>query len=360
VAQTRILIVAQAFKGTLSVAEVAEALQRAADGTSSNIRTIMGSDGGDGLLEAVQGSVGRRGQMVVAGQFGDPVKAPFAWLDDRTVILESRLICGLSLTRPEIRNPLRASSRGVGEAIREAAGEGASTVVVGLGGSATVDGGTGMARALGWRFLGAAGRELPEGGGALAELERGLPGPPLSVRVTGLADVRNRLTGPDGAVVYAPQKGADPAAVTRLGLGLDRLVDVLAADDPRAQARANAVSAGAAGGLGFGLLHFAAAELVSGASWVLERAGFDAALRQADLVVTGEGAFDATSWEGKLTGEVLGRARAAGVPVALLAPRATGVPDGVVVETGGGEWTGDALARRAARAMRRALRLPLS
>jgi glycerate kinase len=146
----------------------------------------------------------------------------------------------------------------------------------------------------------------------------------------------------------------------RLSTGLDRLVSVLERDDPAARSRAQSTSAGAAGGLGFGLVHFAGGALVSGSAWVLDRLGFDGLLAEADVVVTGEGAFDSTSLEGKLTGEVVRRAQAAGVPVALVAPRAAAVPPGVVVESGQGQWSAEDVARAAERALRRVLRLPLS
>ena len=316
---------------------------------------MVGSDGGDGLLDALQGHLARRSQVVAAGPFGVPVAGEVGWLDDITAIVETRLFCGLALAQSLGKDPMRASTRGVGEALLQIRHLGARTVYMGLGGSASVDGGTGFARALGWAFDDHRGGALPDGGGELWRCAHVGPAPFPDVRVIGLADVGNRLTGPDGAVVYAPQKGASPDQVGQLGRGLDRLVTVLQAIDPEAAPRALAAGAGASGGLGFGLLEFAGGALVSGAAWVLERIGFDQALAGADLVLTGEGRFDATSWEGKLTGEVIRRARAAGKRVALVAPSVVEAPPDLVVESGGGQWTEADLSRAAERALRASL-----
>jgi glycerate kinase len=167
--------------------------------------------------------------------------------------------------------------------------------------------------------------------------------------------VRNPLTGEAGARVYAPQKGASPDEVERLARGLERLAAVALAQGEGAPPEAP--GSGAAGGLGFGLLLFGGGVLRPGAEWVLQAVGFAQALEQAALVVVGEGAFDSTSLEGKLTGEVMRRAATARVPVLLLAPRANSVPDGVLVESGGGAWSAADLERRAAEAVDRALRL---
>jgi glycerate kinase len=266
-------------------------------------------------------------------------------------VIESRLVCGLSLIPVSRRDPLGTTSKGVGELVTQLSGAGARTVLVGLGGSATVDGGTGMARAWGFVPLDASGRELAEGGGGLADLARFEGGQAPAVRLVGLVDVRNPLTGDRGARVYSAQKGAGKDAVERLARGLERLATVSGRPD-----LADAPMAGAAGGLGFGILFFGQGTLVGGAGWFLERLGLSDHLKGARLVVTGEGAFDATSLEGKLTGEVLTAARRAGVPAALLAPRADHVPAGVLVESGGEQWNAGELARRAQALVERALR----
>jgi glycerate kinase len=211
-----------------------------------------------------------------------------------------------------------------------------------------------MARAWGWRPCDATGREIPDGGGSLAHLETLVAGRHPAARLTALVDVLNPLTGPSGAREYAAQKGATPEQVELLARGLSRL-----AEFARAEGREDLIfqaGAGAAGGLGFGITFFGGGSLVPGAAWVLDRIGFSAALKGADLVICGEGAFDATSLKGKLTGSVISRAREAGVPAALMAPRAQAVPADVLLETGGGRWTPDDIAHRAAVLVRRALR----
>jgi glycerate kinase len=162
------------------------------------------------------------------------------------------------------------------------------------------------------------------------------------------------LIGDRGARVYAAQKGAGPDAIERLGRGLDRLA-ALAAEGGKGHL-SSVAGAGAAGGLGFGLMYFGNGSLTSGADWFLERRGFATRLGQVRLVVTGEGAFDATSLEGKLTGQVLAAAGRAGVPAALVAPRAELVPTGVALEAGGGAWDAAEVARRTQRVVERALR----
>ena len=350
-----VLVIAQAFKETFSVAEVADRVGAGVRAAGGEVALVYGSDGGDGLLDALRSGLAGREIHAVADPLGRPVPVEAGWLDGRTAVVESRLVCGLALLAPRERNPLRTSTRGVGELIAHMASLGAERVLVGLGGSATMDGGVGMARAWGWMPRDSRGVPLPEGGGALRRLARLDPGERPGVQLVGLCDVQNPLAGPSGARVYAPQKGASAEQEEELAAGLERLATVcgrwcggnLAAKP----------GAGAGGGLGFGILWFGSGELRSGAAWVLDRAGFDSLLDQATLVVTGEGSFDRTSSEGKLTGEVLRRAKGAGVPALILAPQAEGVPEGVLVETGGGIWSGDELERRARDATARAFRL---
>jgi glycerate kinase len=347
--------VAQAFKGSLDAAEVATVLEHAIRGVGATPRVVRGSDGGDGLLDALNGLTVRRSQHPTEDSLGRPLTVPIDWLDESTAVIESRLSCGVALLAVEERDPLRTSTRGVGVLVQAAVSAGARTVYVGLGGSATMDGGVGMARAWGWVPRDAAGRELPEGGGGLRDLERFDPGAPPQAGVIGLCDVSNPLLGTRGARAYARQKGATPVDEDQLAEGLARLADVMGQGGPGA--RGSQPGAGAAGGLGFGILEFARGRLEPGAAWVLDRVGFGAALSEADLVLVVEGAFDRTSLEGKLTGVAMSRARAAGIGIALAAPSATDVPDDVPYETGGGQWGLAELERRAGRAVERALRL---
>lgn len=319
----RVLVCPTAFKGTLSAQQATDAI---AKGTreawpSAEIRRLPLSDGGPGLLDALRalagGSVER---WRVRGPPGDAVEGRCLWAEDGAVaVIESADACGLALLGGA-RWPLEADTRGVGELISRAVAEGASRLVVGLGGSASTDGGTGLARVFGYRFLASDGTELPPGGGGLHRLARIVPGARPEASVLALADVANPLTGPDGAArTFSPQKGASPAEVDRLEAGLERLAERVAEDLGVGVAQLS--GAGAAGGLGAGCVAFLGAELVSGSDWVLERTGFDRALEEADVAVTGEGAFDGTSRAGKIIGRVLERAAGAGVPVVLICGR---------------------------------------
>ena len=355
-----VLIAPAAFKGTLGPRQVAEALAagvRRAFPDASVLECPV-ADGGNGLLDVVLPVGALRERLQVTGPVGDPVAAELGWIDSETAILESATACGLALVEPEERDPLRTTTRGVGELIWTAADRGAKTVVVGLGGSATVEGGTGAARGLGWTFADAAGQPLAEGGGSLADLATMGRGWGLDARVLALADVATPLLGAEGAApVFGPQKGARPEEIPRLAQGLARLAELWAqAGRPEL---ATLPMGGAAGGLGAGLVFFARAELVRGAEWVLERVGFDAALAKADLVLTAEGIFDRTSLVGKAPGEVVRRAQAAKKKVAVVAGRVEGML-GVHAVGGGADGRlldGPALAQMAEQVAREALHL---
>ncbi len=350
----RVLVCPTSFTQSLSASDAAAALGagilQARPG--AEVRELPLSDGGPGLLEAIEtAGNGKEERVPTTGPFGDPVLARTLWMGPNEVVIEAAEACGLHLVPPAIRDPLRADTRGVGILLSRCADSGASSVVLGLGGSATVDGGTGMAKTLGWRFLDTDGQPLPPGGGALARLDRivppdgapmGTPPPALpmapTLDVVALADVYSPLLGPDGAARrFAAQKGADPEEIELLEYGLTRLADIAARDLGRDVREIP--GAGAAGGLGAGCLLFLGAELFPGAGWVLERVGFDSELASADLLVTGEGAWDATSDLGKITTEVLTRAAAARVPAVLVCGRIDSpVPDGVRVISGEGSW----------------------
>ena len=352
-----ILIAPAAWKGTFTPRQAAAAILAGVRRALPDARMVVLpiSDGGDGLLEAVLPDGARREAVPVPGPLGVPVEATLGWLDEVTAICESAAASGLALVPRDGRDPLRATTRGVGDLIRAAAGRGARTVVVGLGGSATVDGGTGAARALGWRFFDAERFDLAEGGANLSQLASVMPGPRLACRVLGVTDVTAPLLGPMGAApFFGPQKGAKPDDVLLLAAGLERLTRVMVeAGYPDLAATPGG---GAAGGLGAGLMWFAGGELVPGAPWVFERIGFDAALAAADVVITSEGRFDRTSLVGKATGEVLRRAEAAGRRAVVLAGASEGVPEAPVV-TGKGLVDPVALAALAERAMRERLGL---
>ena len=308
------------------------------------------SDGGPGLIEALAAARGGEIRTVqVPDPLGRTVPARVLLLElegSPTTLVETADACGMHLLDESELDPMRLGTGGVG-ALIEAAAALAHTVVVGLGGSATVDGGAGMAAALGWRLLDEQDRALVSGGASLSGLARILA--PESgrwavssrssrdhPRVIALADVRNPLTGPRGAAaVFGPQKGASPTDVRALDAGLVRLADVLRHD--LGVHVASIEGGGAAGGLGAACVAFLGAELERGADFVLRAVDFDRHLATASLVVTGEGGWDAQSSMGKVTGEVISRAGRAGVPVLLVAGSVVGeVPDHVTVARGEG------------------------
>ena len=326
-----ILVAPTSFKGTIGAAEAARALAEGARDALPGIDVVELplSDGGPGLTDAIRAARGGDlHNVVVRDPFGRPARARIllADLDDGpAAIVESADACGMHLLAREELDPMRASSDGVGELIAAAARH-ADRVVLGLGGSATVDGGVGMARALGWRFLDDAGRALEPGGAALRRLAHvRAPSAHAAPHVVPLADVTSPLTGALGAArVFGPQKGASAADVDLLDEGLSRLANVVRRDVGIDAAALP--GAGAAGGLGFGSVAFLGAALERGSNWLLDAVDFDALLARATLVVTGEGSYDAQSSLGKVTGEVIARAARSGVPVLLVAGRVEGAP----------------------------------
>lgn len=325
----RILVAPQAFKGSLAAADVAEAI---ADGLDAGwpwpappeITLLPLADGGEGTVQAFTASYDPPGGIVpveVAGPLpGQRVPAELGLASGHppTIVIEMAQAAGLPLVPPDQRDPTRTTTAGVGELIRAALDWGAWRIVVGLGGSATNDGGAGMAQALGVRLLDAQGRDLPPGGRALADLARidltDLDPRLAQTTIIGLTDVTNPLCGPLGAsAVYGPQKGATPAQVAQLDAALAHYATIIERDLGRAVAEIP--GAGAAGGLGAGLLAFTGATLHAGAEVVLDALACDARLAEADLVITGEGRLDDQSAFGKLTGTLAARAKAQGVPV---------------------------------------------
>ena len=321
----RVLIAPQSFKGSVDAVGVASAIARGfrrawPDAICDELPL---ADGGEGTVRAlVHATGGRIRRARVHDPLGREIEAEWGILGDgRTAVVEMAAASGLPLLREDERDPRRTSTRGTGEIVLEAATSGVDRIIVGIGGSATNDGGTGMARAFGFRFLDRSGRDLPEGGAPLADLHRieGQMDPRLvRVAIEVASDVRNPLCGPEGAsAVYGAQKGASDAMVEELDRALSRYADVVerfVGRDVR-----HVPGAGAAGGLGAGLLAFTDARLRSGAELVMSVTGFEARARAADLVVTGEGRIDAQSASGKLTGSVIAAAAALGKPVAAIA-----------------------------------------
>ena len=337
----RVLVAPDKFRGTLTARDAAQAI---ATGwrrvrPDDELELVPMADGGEGTLEVLVHAGG--GQIVrvrAGGPLGDPVDAPLGLIDadeGRLAVVESATVSGLALVSQARRDPLRATSTGTGDLVLAALDRGAYRVLVCLGGSATNDGGAGMARALGVRFLDAVGRELRPGGAALLDLAR-IDATERHRRVeltqiVGATDVDNPLTGPSGAsLVYGPQKGAssDDALVLDRALGhlaavVHRDLGVSPKDEP---------GAGAAGGLGFGLLAFCTARLRPGIDVVMEALGLEARIARADLVITGEGSLDAQSLRGKVPAGILRVAELAGIPIAIVCGRAeTTLPGATVV-----------------------------
>jgi glycerate 2-kinase len=322
----KVVVAPNAFKGTLTATQAATAIARGVREVfpDAEVVEVPVADGGDGTVEAlVSANHGAYRSAEVAGPLGDTVEARFGLIDSgRTAVVELAAASGLTLISPDRRDARRASTYGFGQLLEVARQAGVSGIIAGIGGSATNDGGAGMAQALGYRLLDAEGRELERGGAALARLERidpsGFDPAWRKVAVKVASDVTNPLTGPQGAsAVYGPQKGADPQAVRELDAALARLAEVMERD--LGKRVAGIPGAGAAGGTGAGLMAFLDASLVPGAPLVVEAAGLDAALRGAELAITGEGRVDEQTAYGKAPGEVARRAAAAGVPVILLA-----------------------------------------
>ena len=288
------------------------------------------ADGGDGTLDAFVSAGFERHPVTVSGPRGEPVSTAYARRGDVAVV-ELADASGLGRLGAGLA-PLGASTRGTGEAIRLAVEAGCREVVVGLGGSASTDGGAGLVTALGARILDTDGRPVPSGGAGLLEAARldlgSLPDLLDGVAVTLASDVDNPLLGPDGAAaVYGPQKGASPADVELLEAALTRWADLVA--DATGRDLRDAPGAGAAGGTGFGAMALLGAQVRSGAATVLELVGFADALPGADLVVTGEGSLDEQSLRGKAPFAVLAGARATGVPTVVVCGRCTLAPDQV-------------------------------
>ncbi len=319
-----IAIAPDSFKGALSAAEAAAAM---ADGfrrgwPAVRCRLIPMADGGEGTVDAWSAATGAaRVAARVRDPLGRTIRAAYARdARRRLAVIEMAAASGLPLLRPGERDPRRTSTLGTGDLIRHALDGGARTLLLGIGGSATNDGGTGMASALGARFLDRQGRPLAPGGGDLHRLHRidlaGLDPRLVSVRLQVACDVTNPLCGASGAAaVYGPQKGATPAQVRQLDAGLERLARVMAGQYPETAGLDRQPGAGAAGGLGFGLLAFCGARLGRGVELVAEAVGLERRLKGCILVVTGEGRLDAQTVNGKTPVGVAAVARRLGIPV---------------------------------------------
>lgn len=322
----KILIAPDKFKGGLSTVAVAKAiergLRRALDDRELAIVIKPIADGGDGTAEVLcEAASGSWTKHRVRGPLDAPIDARYCvgsfGGQGRVVIMEMSEASGMR--RTETLDPARANTFGVGELLLAAAETAADEIIVGLGGSATNDGGFGMGAALGYRFLDAAGRELTPEPFNLSNVRRVVAPDDLRLpRIVGAADVRNPLLGERGATrVYGPQKGADQRQVEELEKGLENFARVVARD--LGKDAASTPGAGAAGGLGYGLLCFCEARIENGFELVAERISLAEEIGWADWVITGEGRIDAQTLHGKGPAGVAAMARKAGKPVVALA-----------------------------------------
>ncbi|MGW2067598.1 glycerate kinase [Streptomyces sp. NPDC001953] len=323
----RVLVAADKFKGSLTAVQVAArvtaGLRRVVP--DLDVESLPVADGGDGTVDAAVAAGFERREVRVAGPLGHEVTAAFALRGD-TAVVEMAEASGLQRLPDGVLAPLTASTYGSGELLRAALDAGVRTIVFGVGGSATTDGGAGMLSALGARFLDGAGDPVPPGGGGLAELARadlsGLDPRLAMVDLVLASDVDNPLTGPKGApAVYGPQKGASPDDVTALDAALVHYAKVLEqAIGPRAAEHAASPGAGAAGGIGYGALVLGA-RFRPGIEVMLDVLGFAPALERASLVITGEGSLDTQTLHGKAPAGVAAAARAAGKEVVAVCGR---------------------------------------
>lgn len=333
----KIVVAPNALKESLTASAAAKAIAKGIRTIcpEAEIHCIPVADGGDSLTEVLLEALGGRlVETTVHDPRGKPIRAAFAWIEEgrmaKTAVIEMARASGLALLEPKDRNPLVTTTFGTGELMAIALAMGAKRIILGLGGSATVDGGVGMVRALGGHFWDEAGKELDGSGGSLESLASfslgDLPSRLHGIVVEAVCDVTNPLLGPEGAArVYGPQKGASPADVERLERGLCRLADVIQKElgiDIR-----NLPGAGAAGGMGAGVCAFLGGILRRGVDVVLDLVGLDQALDGADLVFTAEGRLDSQTPFGKAPAGVAERAYKRGIPCIALGGSISGYPE---------------------------------
>ncbi|MFS0559460.1 glycerate kinase [Terribacillus sp. 179-K 1B1 HS] len=322
----KIVIAPDSYKESLSALEAADAMERGFHSVfpEAEYKKMPMADGGEGTVQSlVDATKGKIEERIVTGPLGKQVKAFFGLMGDgETAVIEMAAASGLHLVPAEDRNPLITSTRGTGEMISAALDFGVDHIIIGLGGSATNDGGAGMIQALGGRLLDEAGREIGDGGGALSELAAidlaGLDERLKNVQIEVACDVDNPLTGPRGAsAIFGPQKGATPEMIELLDKNLSHFADV--AEKALRKSFREIEGVGAAGGLGASLLAFLDAKLKRGIDIVLDAVSFDEAVKDADLVITGEGRIDSQTIYGKTPIGVAKAAKKYDVPVIGLA-----------------------------------------
>jgi glycerate kinase len=318
----KIVIACNAFKDSLTSVRAGRIIARAFRRAMPDVEIgeVPIADGGDGTLDCIAAAVpAKRVRKKVPGPLFEPLTAEYLLIDNGgAAVVEMARASGLALLRREERDTVRATTLGAGLLIRDAAARGCEKIIVGIGGSATTDGGMGAASALGYVFRDARGRALQPCGANLARIKSidtsGVSDALKNIEITVACDVTNPLLGPGGAAyMYAPQKGASPAQVRQLEAGLKNLADVAARDLGKDFRRTP--GAGAAGGLGFGLMTFLNARLVSGIDMMMQATDLERRLKGAGLLITGEGRMDAQSAQGKAPFGLLRIAKKHGVPV---------------------------------------------
>ena len=328
----KILIASDSFKGSLSSGEVASAVRTVLLEVLPEcvVYSLDISDGGEGLVQALAPALGAD---TVSAQVHDPlgriIEAQYA-VKGGSAIIEMASASGLTLVAEDERDIMKASSRGLGELILDALERGCRDFIIGIGGSATNDAGTGMLSALGWRFLDSSAQTLPDGGGSLeriVQIDESTVDPRLcEARFKVACDVDNPFYGPEGAAaVFGPQKGASPMQVQALDRGMRNFAQLVLESGGTVAVREGAgvdlqavPGSGAAGGVGGAMSAFLAAPLLPGAHLVLDALGFDSLASDCDLVITGEGRLDLQSLHGKACHAVLQRSLALGVPVVAI------------------------------------------
>lgn len=324
----RILIAPNAMKGSLSATDFANAIGEGlllADSTFELLKRPL-ADGGDGTAQIVVNALnGTYVTTKVHDPLGRLIDSGFGWIDEnRCAIIEMAEASGLKLLATDELSPMITSSSGTGELILEALNRGAAKIILGIGGSATVDGGLGMMKALGFRLLDSAGNEISNGGDGLIELAQietdNVSAALFTCEVIVATDVVNQLLGEEGAArIYGPQKGATPLMVQNLELGFENYIQVIEHRSGKDLTRL--IGGGAAGGIAIPLVAFLNAKIVSGAELVMDLLGILNDLRSCDLVITGEGCIDIQTINGKGAVVIAKAARNAGIPVIAMGGR---------------------------------------
>lgn len=322
----KIVIAPDSFKESMTALEVCEAAERGLRRSIPEVQTVKipMADGGEGTVQAlVDATNGTFTSLTVTGPLGLPVEAEYGWLGDQlTAVIEMASASGLHLVPPERRNPLMTTTAGTGELIKDAVQKGAKHLIIGIGGSATNDGGMGMAQALGVKFLDSEGAELSYGGGALSKLAK-IDASKMMKELSGVTidvacDVDNPLTGPTGAsAIFGPQKGATDETVAVLDRNLSHYASLILKETGRDVEKIE--GSGAAGGLGAGLLAFLNANLKRGVDIVIETVKLEQHMGEADLVITGEGRIDGQTIHGKTPVGVSKTAKKLNIPVIAIA-----------------------------------------